>query len=69
MDVHLNNLPSFLLMSVLTQSFFSFVRGHLVSFSFSSARHNILFFDFDLFEINFNYSLLAILPSGLWPEQ
>lgn len=35
-------LPSgqlFLLMTILSQSFFAFVRGHLVAFSFLSAWH------------------------------
>ena len=33
----------FLLMSVLSQSFFAFVSSHLVAFSFLSTRHNDMF--------------------------
>ena len=32
----------FLLMSILSQSFFALMRGHLVSFSFFSAWHDLM---------------------------
>ena len=35
----------FLLMPVLAQTLFPFVRGHLMSFSFLPAGHNMLFFN------------------------
>ena len=34
----------FLLMTILSQSFFTLMSGHLVAFSFLSAWHNVLYY-------------------------